>query len=342
MLRAAAPMSAPLSARYRRPLTFGAVLDETVQLFRRRWLTLLAIQLATLVPYVLVLALFGGLGFLALSNNSAAVAQAAATNPAALASVVATALGGGLVLALLLVVCQLVAHAAGVLTIDAAMRADERSAGSALGSALPRLWALLGAGLLIFLRVLGLTILSLPLMLLSPLLPLTLVALIVWAASPSARRPWLEWFIILTTPFGLVVYYVIRWSLYVAPVMLEQLGPLGGVRRSAELVSGRWFRTCGVLVVVGLIATILQAIPSAIIGLVLGIVLVGSRQPDLGTNVVVQVVNNAVGLIGWVLFGGLVFAGTTLLYHDLRNRREGADLAERLELLEAQPAPDAG
>jgi hypothetical protein len=239
-------MSTPLSTRYQRPLTFGAILDESIQLFRRRWLTLAAIQLVMVVPYLIILAVLGGLGFLALTSNSAALTQLA-NNPVALASIIASAIGAGFVIGLVFGVCELIAHGAGIVTSDAAMRNQDRSAGLALSTALPRVWALLGAALLIVVGAIGLSIVSVPLLALSVVFPLTIIALIVWAVSPSVRRPWLKWFIILTTPFGLPIYYGTRWSLYALPAVLERLGPLSSIRRSSELISGSWFRTWGVL-----------------------------------------------------------------------------------------------
>jgi hypothetical protein len=333
-------MSAPLSTRYQQPLTFGATLDESIQLFRRRWLTLISIQLVTIIPYVVVIAVLGAVGFVAFTSGAVAGLYQVGNNPAALAAIIGTALSAGLVIGLIFAACQEIAHGAAILTTDAAMRNQERSAGSALGTALRRVLMLFGAVFLLLLGVTGLAIVSAPLLVLSILFPLTILALLVWAANPGARSTWLKWFIILTTPFGLVIYYATRWSLYALPIMLEDLGPLRSIRRSAELVSSRWFRTWGVLLAVGLIAAVLQAIPSGLVGLVVAVLFLGSGQSSAPPSIAAQIINNAAGLIGWVLFGGLVFVGTTVLYHDLRNRREGADIAERIDLRTSPSSED--
>ncbi len=332
--------TAPLLPRYQRPLTFGAVLDETFQLFRKRWLALIGILLVTIIPYVVIIAIIGGAGLLALSNQSSFTPERFINNPAAVVGLLAGLAVGGIVVGLLFVACQLAADAAAILVSDAAMRGQQLGVGAAFRRGLPRLGALLGAALLLVIFVLGLAIVSVALLVpeVGGLLgvPVALIGLIVWAASPGARRPWLKWLIILATPFGLTLYYGTRWSLYGRAVVLENAGPLASLRRSADLVQGQWFRVWGSIAVISLIAAILQAIPSLIVTAIVTAVLLGSRAagasagtPGSGT-MAFNLFANAASLIGWVLFGGLVFVALTVLFEDLRNRREGADLTERI------------
>ena len=114
---------------------------------------------------------------------------------------------------------------------------------------------------------------------------------------------------------------------------------MAALRRSGTLVAGHWFRAFGVVAVLGFIVGLLQAIPTTILGGILAAMQIGAiarggpaavSQPGLG----VSVVSAAVGSLGLVLFGALPFIGMTLLYVDLRNRHEGADLAERLQQID--------
>ena len=43
-----------------------------------------------------------------------------------------------------------------------------------------------------------------------------LVALLFWWLRPTARRGWLKWLIVLTTPMGLPTYFGFRWAMYLA------------------------------------------------------------------------------------------------------------------------------
>jgi hypothetical protein len=326
----------PLLPRYQRPLTFGGVLDEAFRLFRQRWLTLVGILLVTIIPYAVLFAILGGVGLLAAGPNAAAFNRAA-SDPAALGALVVAAVGVGLLVGLLFAVCALASDAAGILVIDAAMRGEQRPALAALRAGLPRVPALFGSAVLLFLAVVGLAIVATPLLVISFFGLITLICLAVWAANPGARRPWLKWLMILTTPYGLVIYYGTRWALYGRAIVLERAGPVAALRRSAELVSGHWFHAWGALVALGIITGILQLIPGALIAGLVSIALFGARTTGGTAGTVLQVINQAGNLVGWVLFGGLAFAGATVLFHDLRNRREGADIAERLAAREATP-----
>ena len=71
---------------------------------------------------------------------------------------------------------------------------------------------------------------------------IALVGLAVWVNRPEEQRGnGLKWLIILTTPFGLPLYY--RGALVAGdPGHLPGAGrPGAGPARSAELVDGRWF-----------------------------------------------------------------------------------------------------
>jgi hypothetical protein len=86
-----------------------------------------------------------------------------------------------------------------------------------------------------------------------------------------------------------------------------------------------------VLGVVAFIAGILRTIPGTLVSVALRIALGPTAEGNLG----VTIAESAVNFIGTVLFTAISFIALTLLFVDLRNRHEGADLAERLDQLEA-------
>ncbi|MDQ3702396.1 MAG: hypothetical protein M3442_15970, partial [Chloroflexota bacterium] len=75
------------------------------------------------------------------------------------------------------------------------------------------------------------------------------------------------------------------------------------------------------------------SIPGALIGLIAVLVGVSSGDPE-GLGLIVNVANSAASVVGSVLFGSLSFIAATIMFIDLRNRHEGLDLAERLDLLQ--------
>jgi hypothetical protein len=116
---------------------------------------------------------------------------------------------------------------------------------------------------------------------------------------------------------GFGVYVAIRWSMSLAAMMAENIGPIQGFSRSWNLVKGQWWRTFGVLLVVG----ILQLVISFALGALFGIVAAAVTTGDLRL---------ATEAIGSTLLSTMVSPITTiavvLLYFDLRVRKEGLDL----------------
>jgi hypothetical protein len=161
---------------------------------------------------------------------------------------------------------------------------------------------------------------------------IALICLIVWWRNPSARNPFLKWVIILTTPFGIAYYYTVRWALFTPAAVLERAGPVACIQRSSALVRGEWFRVFAFLFLLGIILALLQTIPS---GLIQAAVFAASASSPGGANEMIGfIVSQAASLIGQIIFASLSPIGATLLFLDLRNRREGADLSERLGALE--------
>jgi hypothetical protein len=229
---------------------------------------------------------------------------------------------------------------------DGAMRDRSIGAGGAIGHGLGRLLPLLGASLLYFLGMLVLFALAVPLFVVTVFGVLgsvvAVIGLLVWFGSPGSRQPWLKWLIILATPFGLPIYFADRWALWVPAAVLERAGPMAALERSNSLVRGHWFKVFGVIFVVGLIVAILQQIVGGIIAFV-GAIAFGSEPVGRSGGVSVgyvgtQVVSTLANVAGSIVFGGIAFIAPTVLYRDLRNRNEGADLAEQVATLE-QPGP---
>jgi hypothetical protein len=138
-------------------------------------------------------------------------------------------------------------------------------------------------------------------------------------------------------PFGLPTYYGVRWSLYAQTCVLEGAGSLRALARSGELVSGHWFRAMGVLTVVGLIASVLQGLPSAVVGLVVGVT--GARVSPGQPSLIVDIATYSASFVSAALFGAIPLISAVLLLVDLRNRHEGADLHERAHRLELAMEP---
>ena len=155
------------------------------------------------------------------------------------------------------------------------------------------------------------------------------------AESRALAKGWVKWLIILTAPFGLAAYFSFRWSMYLVAIMLEDCGPIGALQRSSQLTDRHWFRVASVLVVSGLIVAVLRSVLTLLVSVPLSVS--STLRGELGPGVVESAIDGAVGILVQILFASVGSVVYTLLFVDLRNRREGTDMAERLTQLEASP-----
>jgi hypothetical protein len=131
---------------------------------------------------------------------------------------------------------------------------------------------------------------------------------------------------IITIP--IVIWVLVRWSVATPALFAEGVGPVKALGRSWNLVRDNWWRTVGVLILVaimvGLIQTALGALFVGIAALLPGVT--GDLRGGLVTTVSALV--NA-------LVGAITPIAITMLYLDLRVRKEGLDLDQ----LARQAAP---
>jgi hypothetical protein len=114
------------------------------------------------------------------------------------------------------------------------------------------------------------------------------------------------------------------WSVATPALMIEGVRGWGALSRSFQLVKGRWWPVAGVLVV----ATVMIGIVGAAIEGVLLAITLTSGGSVAGTVLIVSLA----GGLASILTQPFQAAVTTVLYYDLRVRREGYDV----ELLAGQ------
>ncbi|HEY7485388.1 MAG TPA: hypothetical protein VH912_13075 [Streptosporangiaceae bacterium] len=136
---------------------------------------------------------------------------------------------------------------------------------------------------------------------------------------------------ILTGVIGFSVGFVLMVWLYVlfvlaAPaVVMERRGAFGSLARARRLVRGRWWRTCGILLLTLLITIFMGFFALRIPFVVAEFVFFGN---DLsGTEVFLQLALDTAGrIVSWTLTTPFDAGVIALLYIDRRMRREGFDL----------------
>jgi hypothetical protein len=138
-------------------------------------------------------------------------------------------------------------------------------------------------------------------------------------------------------PFG--VYFFIAWSLVYQALLLEERGALDALGRSRQLVRGSWWRVFGIGLIMGLLTlgiVLVLSLPTALAQGLDQLLDPSLAEQPTGAGIVLeeltgsvaQLLANPIGVIGW-----------TLLYYDLRMRKEGLDLELRAQELSGAPPP---
>jgi hypothetical protein len=122
----------------------------------------------------------------------------------------------------------------------------------------------------------------------------------------------------------LAIWLAVKWSLLAQTVELESVRGVGGLRRSARLVSGRWFRVAS-LVVVG-------AVLALVAGPLVGALLI------LLTDAPLALLNVVAGVV-YALAVPFVALVTSYVYFDARVREELAPAEDRPAELPAEIEP---
>lgn len=281
-----------------RPLGIGDIVDRVIGLYRARPLLFLVVSA---IPYlVLAMSLAGlGIGFAApLARLAVSPDPASALDPALL-GVAGTF---GLAFAVVAIVIFSVQSAALVHASSERYLGREVVIGEALRIGLGASLRLIGAGMLAFFAVF---LAPTAAIIVAALTQQVIVAVVATIAAVS-----------------LFTFLIASWMLVPVVATIERSGPLQALRRSWSLSTGARWRVLGLLT--------LLLILQMILGLLFAFVFLGAFIADPFLRTVVQQVANLVASVVWAPIQWGTF---TLLYYDLRVRREAFDLALSAEAL---------
>ena len=282
-----------------RPLGVGEILDAAFKLYRRHFWTLVGIVVVVTTPVQV-------LSTLVIASSSENAFDP--TNTEAGIDDVETFIAGIAVTSIASVLVFILTTAACFRAVGAGFLGHSVDWKDSLRFALRRLGPLLWVSFLVFLAY-------------------TLATAV--AVAPAFASPWL---LIATIPalFVVATWLGIGWSMLYAVLMTEDVRGVGALRRSMQLVRGRWWPTFGVLVLGYILVAVIQAI------ITIPVTAAAFINPDNETvNATLQTI---AGIISSALATPLLAAIVTLVYFDLRVRKEGFDLqllAERM----GTPAP---
>ncbi|WP_395104526.1 hypothetical protein [Actinomadura sp. SCN-SB] len=192
----------------------------------------------------------------------------------------------------------------------------------------PRLWRLIGIALIV-------TLLPLAAMIV-PVVPFALFLAV--EADPVA--------ILLAAVIGFPVGAVLMIWLYVllvlaAPALVLERETAGGaLERAWTLSKGRWWRTCGTLLLAILVTVFMGFFALRIPFLLIQLLFFGSGG-DQSTTILALTVDTVGRIVSWTVVLPFDAGVIALLYIDRRMRREGFDLELRARVHESAAAPRA-
>ena len=144
--------------------------------------------------------------------------------------------------------------------------------------------------------------------------------------------------IIMGILFGLFfIYLSIAFSLAPFIILHERSGIINGFGRSVSLITGNWWATLGLLIVLYLIIfalSIALSIPWFVVFSIYSAHLVDAAQSG-GTNIVMRVMLIISFLLNHLssLFSSIVFIALTFKYFSIVEKKEGRALLQKVESL---------
>jgi hypothetical protein len=293
------------------PMTVGDILDGAFKLMKANAAAIVTIVAVFVVPIQLLAAfaqrnLFDGAGFLMVFDDPS-LAEAGSTGADTVLQVLASLAN--------LVVLPFLAGAISQV-VAASYLGQELRAGPALRATLRRFWALTGAWVIkSLLQVAGFVVAG-----------VLAVVLVVGGAGVVAALVAVAVSLLVGAP---ILFVVMGLSVMTAPaIVVEELGPIQGLRRSWRLASRRFWPVLGIALLAGLIASVIGQVLSVVPSL--AALLVGLRWGWL--------LLGAGGVLTSIVTLPIVAVVATLLYFDARIRTEGFDL----QVIGAELAHGAG
>lgn len=309
-----------------RPMSAGDILDQAIRIYRRNFVPLVTIVAIISVPLTLLQVLAQLLTY---SSTGAFGSSASSFNPESFNGTTLL-LGQGIVLFSLLLTGIGAIFQQGALSAFVSERFLGRqvTVRQAYGRAFRRWLSLLIAVLLLA----GANV-----VLIGSLLGIWLVPLIGIAALNSGGNGGasaiggiitLLLCCLILPAIGLSIFLNTRWAFFEQAIVLENYNSTGGLGRSWKLVKGTFWRVLGMVFVLGVIVYLFSAGP---------ILLVTMGAAFLPSPIFSVVINGIASSLIVIVMTPLQYAALTILYYDLRIRKEGFDLQVQMRELPEVP-----
>ncbi|BAL99583.1 hypothetical protein CLDAP_15440 [Caldilinea aerophila DSM 14535 = NBRC 104270] len=323
-------------------MSLGQLLDRAFRLYRVRFRKLVLTAALFFVPLAMVSALLMGTAF----NSYFGLLLSATEQPAAFDErTVLQASGVTLALSLVVGLFGLILGAFAFLSLlaqaDANALGRELSIAASVRTALSRFWPFVGMSLLTGLIAAGIAIVAyLIFFILIFIFAGVLTALGGALESDSVVVAVGAVILIIALFFGLMfllllplAYLTTRWLVAPVVIMTELKGPVDALKRSWRLTEGSFWRLFGLLVLLFILNGIVLALPLSLIQFI-AFAVTPSQMFGL-LNGALSGLSNLLSILWYPLLALTL----TLVYYDLRVRKENYDLELRIQALEASARP---
>jgi len=291
-----------------RPLGVGDVLDRTFTVYRSKPLVFIGLSaiwylLLVLVFVVLAVAIFAG----ALAAFSR---QTATPSPDQIAGALAGIIGF-VIVAVIFAILLFSAQSAAL--VHAAARrylAKDVAIGEAFRAGLFASARLFIAGVLVFLAILG-----------------------VWAVlliAAALTNQGLAFVVAVLAGIVATAYLGCSWLVAPVIVVVEKMGPIAALGRAWRLSAGSRWRIFGIQVLLFILNLVLSLLIGGIFG---GFAAAGGQSGTPGTFGATNVIQTLVNLASTIIWAPVEWIAFTVLYYDLRVRKEAFDLQLAAEAL---------
>jgi len=293
-----------------RPMSLGGVLDRTFNLYKNHFWLFVGIAA---LPFSLLLIVQVGIAAVSSAAANAPVTHAPPFSPGAIGGMI----GGGALVVVLYFLMIGAAHAATVFAVSdlyLSRPASIRGSFERVG------WKVLRVLLLFFLMGLILIV------------GFVIVAMLGFAIRSPALIG--LGFILLIAP---VVILMCRMAVSIPAAMLEDLGAVRAMERSVHLTKGHVMQ----IFVIFLLVVVATYVAILVLQMPLLILMMAStlahKTPSLG----LQILQQLAAFASQVLVGPIGTIAFSLMYYNLRVRKEAFDIQHLMASMTSNPAPNA-
>lgn len=168
---------------------------------------------------------------------------------------------------------------------------------------------------------------------------ITLILMLISISSVARSQSFAVVIMIMLIGLPISTYFAVRWGFYIETILLENLSVTNALRRSSELVRGAWWRVFGILILILLSSYAVQFIFEISIGTIF-IFAKSAGDTDLRGIIEWAILDSVLDSRSFVFYATMTciklilsslvlpiwVIGVTILYFDLRVRKESSDV----------------